>query len=50
MILTVKDVLPAHQGTLAEVHDRVLADYQQEKSIDLAAHPRAGTLQARSGG
>jgi peptidyl-prolyl cis-trans isomerase D len=36
VILTVKDILPAHQGTLAEVHDQVLADYQKEKSLDLA--------------
>ena len=35
-ILTVKDILPGHQGTLAEVHDQVLADYQKEKSVDLA--------------
>ncbi|HUA00163.1 MAG TPA: peptidyl-prolyl cis-trans isomerase [Candidatus Aquilonibacter sp.] len=35
-ILTVKHILPAHQATLSEVHDRVLADYQQEKSITLA--------------
>ena len=42
-----KDILPAHQGTLAEVHDQVLADYQKEKSVDLAAHPRAGACQAR---
>jgi len=36
VILTVKNIDPAHQGTLAEVHDKVLADYQQEKSIELA--------------
>ena len=36
VILTVKDISPAHQGTLAEVHDRALADYQKEKSVDLA--------------
>jgi peptidyl-prolyl cis-trans isomerase D len=36
VILTPKDILPAHQGTLAEVRDKVLADYQQEKSIELA--------------
>ncbi len=36
VILTVKDIIPAHQGTLAEVHDQVLADYQKEKSLDLA--------------
>jgi peptidyl-prolyl cis-trans isomerase D len=35
-ILTVKDIIPAHQGTLAEVHDNVLVDYQQEKSLDAA--------------
>jgi peptidyl-prolyl cis-trans isomerase D len=35
-IITPKDIQPAHQGTLAEVHDRVLADYQQEKSLELA--------------
>ncbi|MGA7554492.1 MAG: peptidyl-prolyl cis-trans isomerase, partial [Candidatus Acidiferrales bacterium] len=35
-IITPKDTQPAHQGTLAEVHDRVLADYQQEKSLELA--------------
>jgi peptidyl-prolyl cis-trans isomerase D len=36
VILTVKDILPAHQGTLAEVHDQVLADYQHDQSITLA--------------
>lgn len=36
VILTPKDVQPAHQGTLAEVRDRVLSDYQQEKSVELA--------------
>lgn len=36
VIVTAQNILPAHQGTLAEVHDQVLADYQQEKSVDLA--------------
>ena len=36
VILTPKDVQPAHQGTLPEARDRVIADYQQEKSIELA--------------
>lgn len=36
VILTVKDILPGHQGTLAEVHDRVLGDYQKERSVDVA--------------
>jgi peptidyl-prolyl cis-trans isomerase D len=35
-IVTPKDVVAAHPGTLAEVRDRVLADYQQEKSLELA--------------
>jgi len=35
-ILTLKDIVPAHQAALAEVHDRVLADYQAEKSLDVA--------------
>ncbi len=35
-IITPKDIQPAHQGTLAEVRDRVIADYQQEKSLELA--------------
>jgi peptidyl-prolyl cis-trans isomerase D len=47
VILTVKDVLEAHQGTLAEVHDRVLADYQREKSFDLAS-ARAQELSKRA--
>ncbi|HXJ16283.1 MAG TPA: peptidyl-prolyl cis-trans isomerase [Candidatus Polarisedimenticolia bacterium] len=49
VILTVKDVLPAHPGELAEVHDRVLADYQREKSIDLA-RTRAEELSKRAEG
>jgi peptidyl-prolyl cis-trans isomerase D len=49
VILTVKDISPAHQGTLAEVHDRVLADYQHEKSVDLASS-RAMELSKRAQG
>src|ERR1700722_12941507 len=47
VILTLKAVIPAHQGTLAEVHDQVLADYQHEKSVELAAS-RAGELAKRA--
>jgi len=46
-IITVKDILPAHQATLAQVHDQVLADYQHEKSIDLAQE-RAQELAKRT--
>jgi peptidyl-prolyl cis-trans isomerase D len=47
VIITVKDILPAHQATLAEVHDKALADYQHEKSIDLA-RSRAQELAKRA--
>ena len=43
VILTPKDILPAHQATLAEVRNRVLADYQQEKSVE-QAQSRAAEL------
>jgi peptidyl-prolyl cis-trans isomerase D len=47
VIITVKDIVPAHQATLDEVKDRVLADYQKEKSIDLA-RSRAAELAKRA--
>jgi peptidyl-prolyl cis-trans isomerase D len=37
VILTVTGIQPAHQAMIAEAHDKVLADYQHDKSIDLAA-------------
>jgi peptidyl-prolyl cis-trans isomerase D len=37
VVLAVKDILPAHPGTLAEVHDRVLADYQTGQAVILAS-------------
>ncbi len=36
VILSVKDILPAHQATLAEAHDAVLADYRKDTSVSLA--------------
>jgi peptidyl-prolyl cis-trans isomerase D len=47
VILTLKDIQPPHQATLAEVADRVLSDYQKEKSADLAAS-RAEELSKRA--
>jgi len=47
VILTVKEIQPAHPGTFAEVADRVLSDYQQEKSADLASS-RAAELSKRA--
>lgn len=49
VVLTVKDVIPAHQGTLAEVHDQALADYQREQSASLA-RSRAEDLAKRAQG
>jgi len=47
VIITLKDDQPAHQGTFAEVRDRVLADCQKEKSVELA-NSRAQELAKRA--
>jgi len=51
VVMTVASSQPAHQGTLAEVHDQVLADYQHEQAMQLAS-ARASDLakQAEGGG
>ena len=36
VVLSLKQVLPAHQGTLEEVRDKVTAALKQEKSVELA--------------
>jgi peptidyl-prolyl cis-trans isomerase D len=36
VVLTIKEIQPAHPASLAEVRDRVLADYRREKAVDLA--------------
>jgi peptidyl-prolyl cis-trans isomerase D len=36
VVLSLKQILPAHQGTLEEVRDKVIADLKQEKSLALA--------------
>ncbi|MGB2886246.1 MAG: peptidyl-prolyl cis-trans isomerase [Candidatus Acidiferrales bacterium] len=46
VVLTVKDIQPAHQATLAEVREKVLADYRGEKSVELA-RSRADELAKR---
>ena len=50
VVLTPKQILPAHQGTLAEVHDQVLSDYQQEKSVELAKTKADDLTKAVAGG
>jgi len=36
VVLAVKNISQAHQGTLAEMHDRIVADYRHDKSVELA--------------
>ncbi|MFZ0635353.1 MAG: peptidylprolyl isomerase [Candidatus Acidiferrales bacterium] len=50
VILTVKDIAPAHQGTLAEVHDRVLADYRRDNSVILAKSKAEDLAKSAHGG
>ena len=46
LIVAVRGVLPAHQGTLDEVRDRVIADLKQQKSTDIARQ-KADDLEKR---
>jgi peptidyl-prolyl cis-trans isomerase D len=36
VVLSLKDIQPAHAATLAEAHDMVLSDYRREKAVELA--------------
>jgi peptidyl-prolyl cis-trans isomerase D len=36
IVLSVKDILPAHQGTLEEVRNKVVAELKQQKATELA--------------
>jgi peptidyl-prolyl cis-trans isomerase D len=46
VVIAVKEVQPTHQGTLAEVHDRIVTDLKQQKSTDLARQ-KADDLEKR---
>jgi peptidyl-prolyl cis-trans isomerase D len=46
IILAVKEVQPTHQGTLAEVRDRIIADLKQQKGGELAQQ-KAADLEKR---
>src|ERR1700722_13125328 len=46
LIVAVRGVLPAHQGTLDEVRDRVIADLKQKKSTEIARQ-KADDLEKR---
>jgi peptidyl-prolyl cis-trans isomerase D len=47
VVLSVKDIQPAHPGTLAEVRDQVASDYRREKAVELA-RTRAEDLAKRA--
>jgi peptidyl-prolyl cis-trans isomerase D len=49
VVVSVKDVQPTHPATLAEVHDRVAADYRRGKAVELAKS-RADELAKRAKG
>jgi peptidyl-prolyl cis-trans isomerase D len=47
VVLSVKDINHAHQGTLAELHDKIVADFRHDKSVELARQ-RASDLAKRA--
>ncbi len=47
VVLSLKSVSRAHQGTLAEMHDKIVADYRHDKAVDLARQ-RASDLAKRA--
>jgi peptidyl-prolyl cis-trans isomerase D len=47
VVVSVKDVQPAHPAALAEVHDRVASDYRRGKAMELAK-TRADELAKRA--
>jgi peptidyl-prolyl cis-trans isomerase D len=46
LVVAVRGVLPAHQGTLEEVRERVIADLKQQKSTEIARQ-KADDLEKR---
>ncbi len=46
MVLSLKQVLPAHPGTLEEVHDKLVSDLKDQKANELAKS-KADDLQKR---
>jgi hypothetical protein len=47
VVLSLKDIQPAHQGTLEEVRDRVLSDLKRDKAAEMAL-AKADDLAKRS--
>jgi peptidyl-prolyl cis-trans isomerase D len=46
VVLSLKQVVPSHQGTLEEVRDRIVADLKQQKAIQMA-QSKAAELEKR---
>jgi peptidyl-prolyl cis-trans isomerase D len=50
VVLSIKQIEPAHPGTLDEVHDNVLNDYRHDKAVDQAKQLAASIAQASKSG
>jgi peptidyl-prolyl cis-trans isomerase D len=50
VVLSVKNISPAHQGTLAELHDKIVADFRHDKAVDLARQRAADLAKRTQGG
>jgi peptidyl-prolyl cis-trans isomerase D len=50
VVLSVKSIQPAHQGSLEEVRDRVIADLKREKSTELAKSKAEDLIKRVKGG
>jgi len=50
VVLSVKSIQPAHQGSLEEVRDRVIADLKREKSTELAKSKAEELIKRVNGG
>ena len=46
VVLALKQIVPAHQGTLEEVHDKIMADLKQQKAVQVA-QSKAAELEKR---
>ncbi len=49
-VVTVKEIIPAHQATLGEVHDKVTSAYKHDKSVELARQRAADLAKRAQGG
>ncbi len=50
MVVSVKQIMPEHLGTLAEVRDRVVTDYKHDKAVSMAKDEAAQLAKRAQGG